>query len=203
MTNRIDSNHQSGCIDFEAAALGLDPKVLEKGRDYIKELISIRIAKPVYEINSSQTIINVDEQRFPGETNTTFKKEITNPKRFVGCLLPDRDSKSVIVIDSTNLNIGIFKFSYYDYPPFKTTESDFFEPNISVSVEKLQGDLISYFNCHYQFDTVATSGENTDIIIKTIDELVQKIKQKKELNQQNINTVAKDFVTRMKNIFND
>lgn len=189
-------------LTFEAAYLGLDSKELEKGRHFIANLIAIGFAKPIISVDYTKKEIKLDETRYPGETETIYKQSTIMPQKFEGCILPDKDNDTFIVIDNTTLNIGIFKIIEF-WKKFKKTTDNYLNPSTNFMISALDSgsDLISHFIQDTTLEIITTSKDNPTLVLEKVNELLPKIKEKNEVYKQNLNLTLKGFNQIMDGLF--
>lgn len=201
----LPENPKQNSVAFEAAAYGINPETLEKGRQYIQYLIDIDVAKKIIGIDPNNQKVEVTEHRNPGEETATYKRETINQGKFLGIMMPIEDTEQVIVILNSDLKMGLYSIKKTDIDYLITKRDKILKSISDFQVEYYQGktDVLYEINSNYFFNLESSSDRNPELLISELSKLIPKIIEKRDKYQENRNTAANKFNRIMSEIFGD
>lgn len=195
--------NQKHSVAFEAAAYGINPETLEKGRQYIQYLVDIGVAKKIIGINPNNEKVEVTEHRNPGEETTTFKRKTIDQGIFLGIMIPNEDSQQVIVILNSDLRMGLYSVRETNIDYQIAERNKILNSMSDFQIEYCQNDTDVLYKIYsnFFFKLVNTSDRNPEFFINELSKLTPKIIENKRKYQENRNKVADEFTKNMGQIF--
>lgn len=201
----LPENPKQNSIAFEAAAYGINPETLEKGRQYIQYLINIGVAKKIIGIDPNNKKVEIAEHRNPGEETTTYKHKIIDQGKFLGIMIPNENTQQVIVILNSDLRMGLYSITEANIDCQRAERNKILNSMSDFSIEYCQDntDVLYEINSNFFFNLESSSDRNPELLINELSKLIQKIIENKNKYQENRNTAADKFNGIMSKIFGD